>query len=731
MSAFLNARAETVAELSDKLGIDPEPVLLEVQADLDSNLRFSRRRLVVTGRRLLILPEDGIGQVEISVAELRSAKVERLVGGGRLLLRSEDRQLGVLHFTNAVLPEFTTAVLTIEELINNGKGPPALSTKPLRCRSCNRLLPDKSGVCPKCVARGAILRRLIRFLAPYRFIVISLGAVLLASIIAELAAPLAIRQILDRAFASGTGWRRLLWLVGFLLAARLGMWLCETRRGRLSAALGSRVTADVRQMLFEKVVRFPMRSLDAWSVGTLLSRFVNDIARLEEFLGSGAPLLVLSSTLFGGILVLLIYLSPTLTAAILLPTPFIGLWTWLAWKKLRRAQDRQSVSLERLSRRVNESLNGIRIVKAFCQEEREYARFQAHNEQVRQTSAQAERTSFLFFTVIYFLMNLGVFLVWYMGGRQVLQGGLTVGSLLAAVAYLWMLYWPLQWLGQVSNSLGQALTGAVQCFELVDSPIEESSSPEARPSRRLEGLIEFRHVTFGYEPGRPVLRDFSFRVQPGEVIGIIGRSGAGKTTLINLLCRFYEVERGSILIDGIDIRNYRLDELRKQVAIVPQDMFLFHGTIAENIRYGRPDATLEEVVDAARMAHAHPFILQKSDGYDTLVGPRGDRLSGGEKQRVAIARAILANPQMLILDEATSSLDVESERAIQRALARVARNRTTLIIAHRLSTIRSAHRLIVLDGGRLAESGSYDELLARKGLLWEFANAYAETKRFD
>jgi len=227
------------------------------------------------------------------------------------------------------------------------------------------------------------------------------------------------------------------------------------------------------------------------------------------------------------------------------------------------------------------------------------------------------------------------------------------------------------------------------------------------------------------------LTEINFRVEPGEVIGIIGRSGTGKTTLMNLLCRFYEADRGAILLDGIDIREYRLDEVRKQVAIVPQDMFLFNGTIEDNIRYGRPGATLEEVVAAARMANAHKFILQRPDGYDSLVGSRGDRLSGGERQRIAIARAILANPQILILDEATSSLDVESEMAIQRALTRVARNRTTFIIAHRLSTIRNADRLLVLDRGRIVETGTYNELLVHKGLLWEFANAYSETKDFQ
>lgn len=728
MSDFLEPSPTTILERVNRNAATQERVLIRVAADLDADMRFGSRWLVVTDQRVLLI--DGATRTELPLTKVQSAQVDGLVGGGRLVLRNGDRELGVLYFTNSALPKFLEVAAGIERLIRTGgAGLPAVVER-IRCESCRRLLPEKNGVCPKCLHRWATLRALLRYLAPYRLPLISLFAVLAASLAAELAAPLAVRQILDRIVVPGTALRILAWLVGILLAARLSMWLCETARGKLSVWLGARVTADIRQTLFDRVVHFPMRAIDTWSAGTLLSRFVNDIARLEEFLGSGAPLLMMSALLLAGILGVLLYLSASLTAAILLPVPFIILWTWFIWKRLRRAQDRQSSSLASLSVQVGESLSGIRVVKAFCQEDKEYERFLKCNDAVRLGSADAERGSFIFFSVIYFLMNMGVFLVWFIGGRQVLQSTLTVGSLLAAVSYLWMLYWPLQWFGQVSNSLSQALTGAVQFLELSNSPVEEPSLP-GLAVRRIEGLVCFSHVTFGYNSNRPVLNEINFRVEPGEVIGIIGRSGTGKTTLMNLLCRFYEADRGTILIDGRDIRDYRLDEVRKQVAIVPQDMFLFNGTIEDNIRYGRSDATFEQMVAAARMANAHKFILERPDGYDSLVGPRGERLSGGERQRIAIARAILANPQILILDEATSSLDVESETAIQRALACAASNRTTFIIAHRLSTIRNADRLLVLERGRIVETGTYGELLARKGLLWEFANAYSETRDFQ
>jgi len=729
MSDFLGSDASAILQ---QLGLESERVLACVAADLGVKLRFAAPWLVVTDRHVVLFsPEDRKSCTEISLNEIRSVKVNRLVGGGRLVICGAERELGTLYFTNSVLSKFVEIAAGIELLTQTGNMDLQARIDQLRCKACGRLLAGKNGICPKCIDRLTTFRRLFQYLAPYRVTWIALLAVLLVSAAAELAPALAIRQILDHIVRSRVALNVLVALVATLLAARLTMWLCETAKGRLSAWLGARITADMRKDLFNRVVHFPTRTIDSWSVGTLLSRFVNDIARLDEFLGSGAPLLMMSMLVLLGILVVLVYLSPSLTLAILFPVPLIVLWTWLIWKILRRVQDKQSSSVARLSVQISESLTGIRVIKALCREDEEYLCFRYHNDRVCDVTAEVERTSFTFFTVIYFLMNLGVLLVWYTGGRQVLGNALTVGTLLAAVSYLWMLYWPLQWFGQVSNSLSQALTGAVQFLELADSPVEEQTEPTTHAMRQIRGSVRFQEVTFGYEPSEPVLTKIDFDVLAGEVIGVIGRSGTGKTTLMNLLCRFYEPNQGAIFIDGVDIREYSLNELRAQVAIVPQDTFLFSGTIEENIRYGRPGASFEEIVAAARAANAHNFILGKRDGYDSLVGSRGDRLSGGERQRIAIARAVLADPQILILDEATSSLDVESEMAIQKALARISHNRTTFIIAHRLSTIRSADRLIVLDQGRIVESGTYDQLLAQSGVLWNFANAFSETRDFQ
>ncbi|HNT35413.1 MAG TPA: ABC transporter ATP-binding protein, partial [bacterium] len=321
--------------------------------------------------------------------------------------------------------------------------------------------------------------------------------------------------------------------------------------------------------------------------------------------------------------------------------------------------------------------------------------------------------------IIAFLTTIGTYLVWYFGGLGVLRNTLSLGTLMAFIGYLSMFFGPLQMLTHFGDHLNRAFTAAQRLFEIIDADQEVYEDPHARPVRSMEGHFVFKDVHFGYIKDRPVLKGIDVEVQAGEMVGLVGKSGVGKTTMTNLICRFYDVDEGTILLDGVDIRQYRLRDLRQHIGIVPQECYLFDDSILENIRYAKPEATRDEVIQAAIAANAHGFILRLPDGYDSRVGERGARLSGGEKQRVAIARAILHDPKILILDEATSSVDTETEELIQEALKNLVKNRTTFAIAHRLSTLRNANRLLVLEDGKVVEFGTHDELIAREGMYFK------------
>jgi ATP-binding cassette subfamily B protein len=383
----------------------------------------------------------------------------------------------------------------------------------------------------------------------------------------------------------------------------------------------------------------------------------------------------------------------------------------------------------RLHTYLNEAITGIRVVKAFAQENGEWAKFDRRNRELAESGIRADRRWYVFQGCMTFFTGWGALINWGYGGYLVLTGRLSFGTLLATQMLLWQVYGPLQWFAQVNQWFSRAMAGAERVFEVIDSQPEAYESPDAVRLPQMTGDVQFENIRFGYDKSNPVLKAINLDVKAGEMIGLVGKSGAGKSTTVNLICRFYEADAGRLLVDGIDIKELSLTDLRRFIGVVPQDPFLFNGTIAENIAYGKPGASPEAIMAAARAACAHDFIVAKPDGYDSQVGEKGSKLSGGERQRVAIARAILHDPKILILDEATSSVDVETEKKIQRAIANLVKGRTTFAIAHRLSTLRNADRLVVLEKGQIVESGTHAELMERQGEFYKLVQTQQQTSQ--
>ena len=456
---------------------------------------------------------------------------------------------------------------------------------------------------------------------------------------------------------------------------------------------------------------------DKRKAGALISRASRDSRMLQNLLVDGLPYLIINALTVAGILVFLIWMSWSLSVYVILPVPLMMIWGTFYWPRLRRFFTKWGQRWSSLTDRTQETLAGIRLIKSFVQEDREIRLFARINREVRKIGVDTAIHRGIFFATISFLTGMGVLAVWLFGGREVLLGSITLGTLMAFYAYMTLLYSPLEWFGQVNSWMSRAFASAERIFEVIDTRPERYDDPDAVPMPEIQGSISFRDATFGYDKSKPVLHGLDFDIAAREMIGLVGKSGAGKTTTINLIARFYEADEGTIEIDGVDIRKIRLEDLRRQIGIVLQEPVLFSGSIAANIAYGKPGASMEEIMSAARTANAHDFIVTKPDGYNSILGEKGINLAGGERQRISIARAILHNPKILILDEATSSVDVETETKIQDAIAKLIEGRTTIAIAHRLSTLRYADRLIVIDEGRIVEAGTHAELNARRGIF--------------
>jgi len=747
-SALLNCLIpEDLAALLVREGVDPSRAWLSAETDLNLTGSYEHVFLLVEPDRLLTAgrPQGrGHGPVRVDLPRevIKEVRTRQGVGGGFIEVLVEGVYVEVLAFSNARADLFHKAAAKLKAWV---AGEPVTvgpddDYNPRKCPKCGMTLEFKGDICRRCVDRGAVLSRVLRLMQPYAGWAALMFGVLLVSIGLLMVPPRLTGILVDQVIAPKTEaaaavpaatrelW--LLYLVAALVAILILRAVCDSINGRLSSFVGTQVTSTMRETVLARLTRLSVDYYDRHSVGQLISRAGYDTAAFNDLVrqvthGFLAQILVVAIT--GA---MLFSLSWKLALWTLLPAPLVILASTFYWRRVYPRYFRVWDAHSRLMNSLNSILSGIRVVKAFGQEKREENRFGQSSRYVRDSARRVEYATSLFNPTMALIFGLGGPIVWYIGGRQVIrQEGLSLGNLVAFLAYLGMFYAPLTQMTQLTDWLTRFFTAAQRTFEILDTApqIVEAAQPKVLASP--EGAIRFDNVTFGYDRHEPIIRGVSFEVRPGEHIGIVGKSGSGKTTLINLVARFYDVDEGRVLIDGTDVHDADIDGLRRAIGVVLQEPFLFRGTIYDNITYGRRDASPEQVLAAAKAANAHAFIMRHPLGYDTYIGERGAGLSGGERQRISIARAILYDPKILILDEATSNVDTESELLIQQSLVRVTAGRTTIAIAHRLSTLKNSDRVLVVDKGRVVEQGSHEELLAVGGLYYRLVKIQTELSR--
>jgi subfamily B ATP-binding cassette protein MsbA len=507
-----------------------------------------------------------------------------------------------------------------------------------------------------------------------------------------------------------------------LLGVYFAQELFRAVRMNVMHRLGQRFVLDVRLNAYRHLLRQSLSFFEARRTGDIMSRVSNDVNTVEDMVVHGVDTIISDSIRVVGTIVIILWMNWKLALIGMAPLPIFVFGVIMFARIIRPLYERVREELGDINSRLQESLEGMQVVKAFNREDHEYSRFEEDSTEYYKASVKGIWLWSSFFPAMGFMTTLGLIGVIYFGARMTTTGDASPGTIVAFLAYMQHFYNPIRSLVRVHNVFNRALASLARIFDLLDQEPDVEEKPDATPLPRLNGHVEIEDVTFRYQTGEVVLEDISVDADPGATVAIVGRSGAGKTSLVNLIPRFYDAMDGRVLVDGVDVREVTLDSLRSQIGIVLQDTFLFNDTVRNNIRYGRLSATDEEIEEAARKAYATEFIDELPDRFETIIGERGVKLSGGQKQRIAIARALLADPRILILDEATSLVDTEAEQLIQRALDELRHNRTTFVIAHRLSTVRNADKIIVIKGGQIVEEDSHEELMAKDGVYAEMYN---------
>ena len=721
------------AEFEPQLATNEKPQAY-VEIDLDTRLQFTDGVVIVTNQRLLA---KAPGEKSWQQWPLRAGLVLNHfdhAGVGMLELTDQQGRLAIWRYT---LSRNLAALRVISEFDLNRdslvSGKAVLRSTEDLCPKCNAPLPPGEDECPICSHETAAppstwtLFRLARFARPYKWQLLSGFLLTLASTGATLVPPYLTMPLMDNVLIPFQNGQPIDWeLVSFYLSGLLGAaivaWGLGWIRTYILSRVSERIGRDLRTTTYEHLMGLSLEYFGGKRTGDLMARIGNETDRINIFLSLDLLNFATDVLMIVMTAVILFSINPWLALVTLLPLPIIGWLIHVVREKLRTGFEKIDRVWAEVTNVLADTIPGIRVVKAFAQEKREGDRFRTANEHNLAMNDKLNKTWSLFTPTVTLLTEIGLLVVWIFGIWQISKGNSTVGVLTAFLAYISRFYARLDSMSRIVSATQRAASSTKRIFDILDhiSSVPEPTNPVHLT--KVTGQLELKKASFRYGT-RSVTRDVDLVIQPGEMIGLVGHSGSGKSTLVNLICRFYDVSEGQVLIDGVDVRSVPVAEFRQHIGLVLQEPFLFFGTIAENIAYGKPKATRQEIIAAARAAHAHEFILRLPHGYDSLVGERGQGLSGGERQRISIARALLIDPRILILDEATSAVDTETEKEIQKALDNLVRGRTTIAIAHRLSTLRKADRLVVMDRGRIVEIGNHDQLMAIEGHYYKLYQA--------
>lgn len=669
-----------------------------------------------------------------SLTEISDIKIEELISTCRLVAKDKDNAFVLLtYLSNSSKDDLHQFIKYLGQLKEKGIIEADENEKDKKfCPKCgNRYADQIRKICPKCMDKGKIIKRTSEFFVKYKwYIAVLVLLMILSSALGVIAPYVSSGFYYDEVLnTAGKFYGELLLVLGIILGTRLLSLLNQIVSGVISSSIAAKIVYDLKKVIFSAIERLSISFFTGRQTGGLMTQVNNDANTIYWFFCDGFPYFLVNLIQIAVLFVIMIIMNPFLTLLSLITVPVVFFMIKWLFDRMGKLHAKRYGRSRALNSTLSDVLSGVRVVKAFSKEKDEIKRFDRQSTAL----ANAERNMSSFATTAFplasFTLYISNIVVWGVGGWMVITGEMTYGILITFIAYMSMIQNPMFFFVDMMNMASDAFNSMQRLVEVMDAVPDVVEKDNPIRFEKFAGHVEFRNIGFSYEKNRKVIDNVSFEVQPGEKLGIVGHTGAGKSTLANLLIRLYDVNEGEILIDGVNIKDIAFEDLRRNIAIVSQETYLFTGTIAENIKYARPDATKLEIIEAAKIAGAHDFIIKLPDAYETKIGFGYKDLSGGERQRISIARAVLRDPQILILDEATAAMDTETERKIQDALERLTKGRTTIMIAHRLSTLRDADKLIVIENGKMPEAGTHLELIGKKGIYFNLYKLQVEALR--